>query len=91
MSPLSLKVRVGSLIGTWQRHICVTCFPPRFISGATPSDLLVASIAAEPGSKPGSVMPQTNALPTELYRLGSQPSILISSLSISAMTSTLID
>ena len=45
MSPLGFKVRVGSLIHTWWRHIC-DVHSLRFTSGATPADLLTASMAA---------------------------------------------
>ena len=44
MSPVVFKARVGRLIDIWQR--CVT-LSLRFTSGATPDDLLAASMAAE--------------------------------------------
>ena len=47
MSPLGFKTRVvGSLIHAWQR-VHVRC-SLRFTSGATPANLLAASMAAEP-------------------------------------------
>ena len=82
MSFLGFKVRVGSLNSTW--HVCVTC-SLRFTSGVTPAELLVASVAAELdlfhlpasrhgwGSRPGPILPQRNALLTELCRLGYIP------------------
>ena len=44
MSPPGFKARVGSLIQTFCRGICVIC---SLSSGATPADLLAASMAAE--------------------------------------------
>ena len=55
---MGFRGRVGSFIYTiytWQRCACCT-FPEKFMSRATPADLLVASMAAE-------------QLPTELCRL----------------------
>ena len=48
-SPLGFKARVDSALFALGRDICVTC-SLRFTSGATPADLLVASMAAEPMS-----------------------------------------
>ena len=46
MSPLGFNARVSSLIYTWQRCIlCIVHFL-KFISGATPADLLTASMVA---------------------------------------------
>ena len=68
------------LICTWQRHMSnITC-SLRLTSGATPADLLVASMAAEPisstylrrhlwESNRRPLAPLANAQPTELCRL----------------------
>ena len=46
MSPLGFKARVGSLIRAVWRHTCHMF--PEILSGATPGNLLAASMAAEP-------------------------------------------
>ena len=46
MSPLGFKARVGSALLALGRGVCVTC-SLRFTSGATPADLLAASMAAK--------------------------------------------
>ena len=79
-SPLSFDTWGGSLLHTWQRHICVAC-SLRLTSGVTPTDFLVARMAAESvsstflwagigGLKARIYVLQTNALPTGLCWLG---------------------
>ena len=69
------------LIHTWQRHTSNITHSLRFTSGATPADLLAASMATEPisstylqrhwwESNGRPLTPWANAQPTELCRLG---------------------
>ena len=46
MSPLGFKARVGSALFTIFAEVNVMYIPPRFTSGATLADLLVASMQA---------------------------------------------
>ena len=62
--PPGFKARVGSIICTWQRHMCYTL--PRFISGVTPANLLAVSMTAE-GSLPHTCKQALVGLETGTY------------------------
>ena len=76
MSPLGFKVRVGSLIYTWWRHTCYTfteihlwcntCGPLSSQHGSWADLFHVPASRHWWDSKPGPIVPQVNALLTEM-------------------------
>ena len=80
MSPLGFKARVGSFIHTWQRcmcyvcpeiHLCCDTCQPLGSQHGSRADLFHVPDSRHCWSlKLGPIMPQTNALPTELCWLG---------------------